>query len=118
MLIKCGDILKTTEEGDVLKVTEEYAPACMEKIDALKRIEEKLNFNLLILGQAIVSGIYFGTPHGIEYAEGNILCIDAKNKCININIGLIPRCRYFKDYNETWALTKDKVKQTFTPYEY
>lgn len=101
MLIKCGDILKTTEEGDVLKVTEEYAPACMEKIDALKHIEEELNFNFFILGQAIVSGIYFGTPHGIEYADGSMLCIDAKNKCININIGLVLRCRYFKDYNET-----------------
>ena len=113
MLVKCGESIKIPEQCPV-GVFDEY----MEKIDALNRIEEKLNFNFVILGQALVEGIYFGTPHGIEYAEGNILCIDAKNKCININIGLIPRCRYFKDYNETWSLTKDKVKQTFTPYEY
>lgn len=106
MTFKCGETIKTTEEYE-----QGTFDACMEKIDALKRIEEELNFNFLILGQAIVSGIYFSTPHSIEYADGSILCIDTKNKCININIGLIPCCRYFRDYNKTWALTEKELKE-------
>lgn len=82
-----------------------------KKIDALKRIEEKLNFNFLILGQALVEGIYCSTADGIKYVEGDEILIDTKKKCLHIYIGLIPLYRYFKDYNETWALTEEELKK-------
>lgn len=106
MLVKCGESIKIPEQCPV-GVFDEY----MEKIDALNRIEEKLNFNLLILGQALVEGIYCSTADGIKYAEGDEILIDTKKKCLHIYIGLIPLYRYFKDYNETWALTEEELKK-------
>ena len=77
------------------------------KLGQLEDIEEELGIDLITLFKALKNGIY--TKVWKNYAFGNELTIDMRQKCFSFKEYQCSAKAYFKDYGKTWALTKEEL---------